>query len=165
MLNVVFSYCYAEYHYAKCLYTECCYAECRGAIIKLQTSSCPIPVITSISWFRECKHNRREPKSYLGRVFNYKVCCFDLIHELSFVWTHALIYRWKLGPGFVLLAPVRPFLMFIQTRSTNNVGNPSIYSIKGGFVAPPFLNQKIIASQVNKASASKVFYLWGFKNK
>ncbi len=39
MLNVVFSYCYAECHYAECRYaechyTECRYAECRGAILR-----------------------------------------------------------------------------------------------------------------------------------
>ncbi len=31
MLNVVFSYCYAECHYTECHYAECLYAECRGA--------------------------------------------------------------------------------------------------------------------------------------
>jgi hypothetical protein len=37
MLNVVFSYCYAEgcdaeCHYAVCRYAECCYAESRGTL-------------------------------------------------------------------------------------------------------------------------------------
>jgi hypothetical protein len=31
MLNVVFSYCYAECRFAECRYAECRYAECRGA--------------------------------------------------------------------------------------------------------------------------------------
>jgi hypothetical protein len=31
LLNVVFSYCYAECHYAECNYVECHHAECRDA--------------------------------------------------------------------------------------------------------------------------------------
>jgi hypothetical protein len=31
MLNVVFSYCYAECHNAECRYAECHYAQCRYA--------------------------------------------------------------------------------------------------------------------------------------
>jgi hypothetical protein len=32
MLNVLFSYCYAECDYAECRYAEYHYAECRGAL-------------------------------------------------------------------------------------------------------------------------------------
>jgi hypothetical protein len=31
------------------------------------------------------KANRREPKTYLGRVFNNKLGCFDDVHELIYV--------------------------------------------------------------------------------
>jgi hypothetical protein len=38
MLNVVFSYCYAECHYAECYYAECRYAERRGAPLIFATT-------------------------------------------------------------------------------------------------------------------------------
>ncbi len=31
------------------------------------------------------KANRREPKTYLGQVFNYKLGCFDDVHALIYV--------------------------------------------------------------------------------
>jgi len=54
------------------------------------------------------KANWREPKTCLGRVFNYKLGCFEDVHE-----TH--VYGCTLGPGFVLLSKVCPWLtLFCQ---------------------------------------------------
>ncbi len=45
------------------------------------------------------KANRREPKTCLGRVFNYKLDCFNDVHVLIYVDAHPHFYL-KTQPRF-----------------------------------------------------------------
>jgi hypothetical protein len=53
------------------------------------------------------KANKREPKSYFGRDFNFKLDCFVMYVIEQHIQAHPS-QELKLGPGFVLLAEVCP---------------------------------------------------------
>ena len=54
------------------------------------------------------KVNGREPKSCLGRVFNFKLGHFVMYAIAWHMQKHALAQSCKLSPGFVLIAKVCP---------------------------------------------------------
>jgi hypothetical protein len=78
-------------------------------------------------WPGSTKANERVPKTCLGRVFNYKLGCFDGVHVFIYVDACTHIFSWKLGPGLVLLAKVCPciarkktlfIIMFVKCWAT-----------------------------------------------
>ncbi len=69
----------------------------------------------------------REPKSGLGRVFNFKLGHFVMYAMAWYIHKHVLTQSCKLGPGFVLLAEVFPCLK--QLRIWNYICNTS-FSLK-----------------------------------
>ncbi len=73
MLIVTFKYPFD----AECRYAECRHAECRGA---------------------KAKDNGREPKTCMGRVFNFKLGRF--VTKQSLCWhSNSFFYSRQLDPG------------------------------------------------------------------
>jgi hypothetical protein len=66
----------------------------------------------------EAKYWRRKPSSYLARIFNFKLGSLtdNTINPLN---ANGHFYSWKLGPGFILLAEVCPWMGSLPWRAAH----------------------------------------------
>ncbi len=58
-----------------------------------------VGINTTYFYTRNARTNAREPKNYLGRVFNFKLGCFCRESNCLAIDKGAHIQIWKLGPG------------------------------------------------------------------